>query len=297
MSGDRDTVQAIQTAGFLFLLVTSIGWGLNWPIMKFLLTEWPPLSARGFSALVGAITLAALAMLRKENLRVPRHLWSRLLLTSLLTISAWVAFIGLALVWLPASEAAVIASSMPVWVSLLAWMLLGEHFSVRRAIALIVAMAGLALLFGAHGFSANADKLPGIAFAFAATVCVASGTVLTKRFPMQLPPISLAAWQIGLGCIPVAIAGLLIEQPSVSALSATGWAALAYMTLVQFCICYACWFAALARLPASTASIGSLLVPVVGVIASGVMLGEPLGLREFAALGLTLCGVVIAARA
>lgn len=293
MAPQRDIT---QSAGFMFLLVTSMGWGVNWPIMKFLLTEWPPLSSRGFSALVGALSLAVLAFLRRENLRVPRHIWPRLLLTSSLTISAWVAFIGLALVWLPASEAAVIASSMPVWVSLLAWMLLGERFSLRRGLALVVAMTGLALLFGAHGFSANAGKLPGIAFAFAATICVATGTVLTKRYPMQLPPISLAAWQIGLGCIPVVIAGLWMERPDISALSATGWTALAYMTLVQFCICYACWFAALARLPASTASIGTLLVPVIGVIASGLMLGEPLGLREFAALGLTLGGVLIAAR-
>lgn len=68
------------------------------------------------------------------------------------------------------------------------------------------------------------------------------------------------------------------------------------MTLVQFCICYACWFAALDRLPASTASIGTLMVPVVGVLASAAMLGEPLGVREATALALTLGGVVLAAR-
>ena len=71
---------------------------------------------------------------------------------------------------------------------------------------------------------------------------------------------------------------------------------MAYMTFVQFCVCYACWFAALARLPASTASIGSLLMPVVGVLASAAALGEPLGLREVLALTLTLGGVVLAAR-
>ena len=52
------------------------------------------------------------------------------------------------------------------------------------------------------------------------------------------------------------------------------------MTLVQFCLCYVCWFAALERLPAATASIGTLLVPVIGVLAAAAMLREPLGLRE-----------------
>jgi drug/metabolite transporter (DMT)-like permease len=195
-----------------------------------------------------------------------------------------------------ASEAAVIAASMPVWVSLLALLILHEHFSLLRALALAVAMAGLAILFGADGFEASVDKLPGALLAITATLCVALGTVLTKRFPFQLPAISLATWQIAIGCVPVIVAGVLLEQPDFARLSARGWLLMAYMTFVQFCVCYACWFAALARLPASTASIGTLLIPVVGVLASAAALGEPLGLREFLALGLTLGGVVLAAR-
>lgn len=283
-------------AGFLFLTITSVGWGLNWPVMKHLLTELPPLSARGVSAFVGALALALVALARRETLTVPRAVWPRLVLTSLLTIASWTSLIGLSLLWLRAGEAAVIAASMPVWVSLLAMLILHERFSPLRAMALFGAMTGLAILFGADGFEANTDKLPGIALALTATMCVALGTVLTKRYPFPLPAISLAAWQIGIGCIPVALAGLIFEQPHFASLSSTGWISLGYMTLVQFCICYACWFAALERLPASTASIGSLLIPVVGVLASAAMLGEPLGLREFAALALTLGGVVLAAR-
>jgi probable blue pigment (indigoidine) exporter len=283
-------------AGFAFLMVTSVGWGLNFPVMKFILTEWPPLSARGLSGIVGALGLALLAVLLKQDLKLPRKLLPRIIGISLLTITSWAAFMGLALVWLRGSEAAVVAASMPVWVSLLALVILKEHFSVLRAVALAAGLSGLAILFGAEGFDANAGKWPGIAFAFVGTICVALGTVLTKRLPFHLPPISLAAWQIGVGCVPVAIAGLLIEDARLSAFSHLGWTAMAYMTFVQFCVCYACWFAALQRLPASTASIGTLMVPVVGVLSSGALLGEPLGVREFAALGLTLGGVVLAAR-
>ena len=79
-------------------------------------------------------------------------------------------------------------------------------------------------------------------------------------------------------------------------LSGVGWASLVYMTLIQFCLCYVCWFAALERLPAATASIGTLLVPVVGVLASAAMLHEPLGWREISALVITLGGVAMALR-
>lgn len=130
----------------------------------------------------------------------------------------------------------------------------------------------------------------------AGAVGVALGTVLTKHFPLSMPPLSLAAWQVGLGCLPVAIVGLAVEQPQLAALSWVGWASLLNMTLIQFCLCYVCWFAALERLPAATASIGTLLVPVVGVLAAAAMLREPLGLREIAALVFTLGGVAVALR-
>src|SRR5689334_6060417 len=138
--------------GFVFLAITYVGWGLNWPVMKHLLTELPPLSARGWSGLVGAVSLAALALARGETMRVPRALCPRLVLLSFLVVGSWASLIALSLLWLRASEAAVIAASMPVWVSLLALVILQERFSLLRALALAIAITGLAILFGADDF-------------------------------------------------------------------------------------------------------------------------------------------------
>jgi probable blue pigment (indigoidine) exporter len=296
MDPRKDTSANSLAAGFAFLMVTAVGWGLNWPVMKQLLSELPPLSARGWSGVVGAASLAVVALARGENMRVPRELWPRLVALSMLTVCAWASLIGVALLWLRASEAAVIAATMPIGVGLMALLILGERFSLLRAFALAVSIAGLAILFGADSFDANLDKWPGVALAFAATLLVGLGTVLTKRFPFGLPAISLATWQLAIGCAPIALAGLWFERADWGALSTQGWLLMAYMTFVQFCVCYVCWFAAIARLPASTASIGSLIIPVVGVLASAATLGEPLGLREVLALTLTLAGVMLAAR-
>ena len=292
-----DRAERLSPLGLVLLAIASVGWGLNFPIMKHLLTEWPPLSSRGLSGIVGAAALALFALARRQTLRVPRRMWLRLLLVSMLTIGGWVAFMGLALLWLSASEAAVLGISIPVWVAFLARPILGERLSPLRAVALTVALAGIAVLIGGNGIEASIEKLPGIAFVLTGAVCVALGTVLTKRFPLAMPPLSLAAWLIGLGCVPIAIVGLAVEQPQLAALSYVGWASLFYLTLIQFCFCYVCWFTALERLPAATASIGTLLVPVIGVLASAAALGEPLGLREITALAFTLGGVAVALRA
>ena len=286
----------ISPLGLTFLVIASTGWGLNFPIMKHLLTEWPPLSSRGLSGIVGAAALALIALARQQKLSVPRPMWLRLLLVSTLGIGGWTALLGLALLWLSASEAAVLGISIPVWVAFLAWPILGERLSLLRAVSLIAALAGITVLIGGNGLEASVEKLPGILCALAAAVCVGLGTVLTKHFPLEMPPLSLAAWQMGLGCLPVAIVGLAVEHPQLAALSSIGWASMLYLTLIQFCLCYVCWFAALERLPAATASIGTLLVPVVGVLAAAAMLHEPLGLREIAALAFTLGSVAVALR-
>ena len=286
----------ISPLGLVVLAIASVGWGLNFPIMKHLLTEWPPLSSRGLCGIVGAAALALIALVQRQSLNVPKGMGLRLLLVSTLQLGGWVAFMGLALLWLSASEAAVLGISIPVWVAFLARPILGERLSLLRALSLTVSLGGIAVLIGGSGFDASIEKLPGILFALTGAVCVALGTVLTKHFPLAMPPLSLAAWQIGLGCLPIAIIGLAVEQPQLAALSSIGWASMIYLTLIQFCLCYVCWFAALERLPAATASIGTLLVPVVGVLAAAMMLHEPLGLREVAALAITLGGVAVALR-
>jgi drug/metabolite transporter (DMT)-like permease len=218
------------------------------------------------------------------------------MLAAALNVGAWMVLMGLALLWLPASEAALIAYTMPVWASLLAWLVLGERMTWLRVLALAMAFAGLAAIMGANGISASAAKLPGIVMALAGSMGFALGTVLAKKLPLQLPPITAAAWQIGLGCFPVALVGLFIETSHWNAVTQVGWLLVIYSTVVQFCIAYVAWFAALARLPASVAAIGTMAVPVIGVVASAIALHEPLGPGQIAALAFTLAGVVLATR-
>ena len=286
----------LAPAGLMFLAITSVGWGFNWPVTKFLLGELPPLTLRGSTGVLGAALLALLAVMRGQGLAVPRALWAPLMLSALLNVTGWMVLMGLALLWLPASEAALIAYTMPVWAALLAWPVLGERPTVLRAIALLMAFAGLAAIMGGNGISASAAKLPGIIMALTGAFGFALGTVLAKKFPLQMSPIPAAAWQIGLGCFPVALVGLAIETTHLDHVTTIGWWLLVYSTVMQFCIAYVCWFAALTRLPASVAAIGTMAVPVIGVFASAAALHEPLGPTQIMALLFTLAGVALATR-
>src|SRR5256886_10823797 len=87
----------ITPAGLMFLAITSVGWGFNWPVTKYLLSELPPLTMRGATGVICASLLALLAILRGQSLRVPRELWPRLVLAAFLNVACWMALMGLPL--------------------------------------------------------------------------------------------------------------------------------------------------------------------------------------------------------
>ena len=90
--------------GLFCLAVTAVGWGLNWPIIKLILREWPPLFARGTAGLVAALGLAAVALMRRERITVPSHAFGRLSLAAALNVFAWMGFSTIAMVWLRAGS-------------------------------------------------------------------------------------------------------------------------------------------------------------------------------------------------
>ena len=281
-------------AGLGFLMVTAVGWGLNWTAIKFLLRDWSPLTARGVAGVAAALGLALLAKATGQSLAIPRRDWLKLATAATFNVGGWMGFSSVALLWLRAGEGATIAYTMPIWASLLAWPVLGERPTPLRLAALALGLGGIVVLFSGQGFSLGTEKLPGILLALACALSFAIGTVLTKRAPLQLPPLVVTTWQVGLGCGALGLIGLLTERQPTHMPSATSWAAMAYMAYIPLALCYLTWFAALRRLPASIATLGMLLAPAIGVFGAAATLGEPIGPHQLGGLALTGTGILLA---
>lgn len=286
-------VRRDRSIGFLCLVVTAFGWALNWPFMKLLLQQWPPLFSRGLAGTLSAVILASLALSRREQLKVPREAVPRLAFASFTNVFAWMGFGTVAMKYVTVGEGALLAYTMPIWAMLLAWPFLHVRPTLRDIAALGLGIAGVALLLGAGGFVFTAGKLTGIVLALSCAILFALGNVLNGK-PLPMPPLVVVAWQVGLGCFVMLVLGIAFEHPDISAITPVGLACLVYMTLVPMGLCYLTWFETLRRLPPTSASTGMLLVPVIGVVSAALILGEPLGLREIAAMVLTLGGVTLA---
>ncbi|NEX63725.1 DMT family transporter [Noviherbaspirillum galbum] len=289
------TASNSRAIGLLCLLVTSVGWGMNWPAMKFLLKEWPPLFARGTSGLCAAILIGFLAAKSGQRLSLPRHLWGKMTLAAFLNVFSWMGFSTLSMRWLNAGQGALLVYTMPVWATLLAWPVLGKRPTMASIAGLVLCLSGIALLFAGAESGIRPDQGAGVLFALGAALLFAFGTISLK--PLALPPLASVAWQLLIGCLPMFLIGLVAERPDLHGLSGTGLAVMVYMTLVPMGLCYVTWFAALRRLPPAVASVATLLTPVVGVLAAAISLGEPLGLKEILAMSMTLAGVAFTLRA
>lgn len=288
-------VQRKQWIGFICLGVTALGWALNWPLMKILLQQWPPLFARGLAGVIASVILAAIAVARRQSLHVPRAAIPRLLFASFTNVFAWMGFGTVAMKFVSVGEGALIIYTMPIWAMLFAWPVLHRRPTVRDVMALVLGIAGVALLLGAGGFAFDAGQLIGVVLSLSCAMLFALGNVL-NRAPLPIPPLAAVAWQVGLGCAAMLILGTLFEHPDYRAITSLGLICFVYMTLVSMGLCYLTWFETLRRLPAVSASTGLLLVPVLAIFAAAIILGEPLGLRELAAIALTLGGVTLALR-
>lgn len=286
--------------GFGFLGITAFAWGLNWPVMKAVMLDWPPYTVRIFALGMACTVMMSIARLRADRVWPRPNEWSRLVLFGILNVSSWSVAATLSFYWLDASEAAIIAYTIPVWTTLLAWPVLGDRPNAGRILGLVLGLSGVLLLLGgtlrAQGWDALLGKLPGVAAILCTALMFALGSVLTKRNPVPMAPFPLIAWQLLFGAVPVWVIALSFESLDLSRVTWLGWVCLFYLGLAAQCVAYFSWFAALRLLPAGVAATGNLMVPVVGVLSSGLLLGEPVGLRHLLALALTLGGVVLAAR-
>lgn len=293
-TASRHRLIGSRVEGLALLLATATIWGCTWPQNKYLLSLLPPFTARGIPNALGAAFAFAVAIGSRENLRPPRGEWRWLLIYGFLNYGAFTVFTTLSLVWLNASQAVVITYTLPVWASLLAWPMLGEHPTPRRILAIVLALGGVALLVGSGSMQSDLTKLPGVACGFAAAVLFGLGTVVAKKRPLAMPPVTGVAWQALFGALLVAVLAMF-EHPDWSKLNMIGIAIFGWIAVMPLTVAYLAWFRALRYVPASLAATTVLLSPTIGVIASALLLGDPFGPRQVIALALTLTGVAMAA--
>ena len=271
--------------GLILLALVTIGWGTSWPAMKVSLNEIPPWTFRGLVVPAGGIILFGLARAGNLPLAVPRRHWRTLAVVSFFNVLCWQVMSAYGVSLMASGRAAVIAYTMPLWASIFAVFVLGEAMTWRRAAALVLGMGAIWVLLSGEMDALGKGPL-GVVFIIGAAMSWALGMVLIKRVDWQMPTLSLAAWQLLLAGIPIAVVALPLELGDLKPVSAAAVVAVIYTILGPICLCNYAYTKVVRLFPAAIAAIGTLCIPVVGVMSSSWVVGEPVGWREVAALAL-----------
>ncbi len=267
-------------------------WGLNWPVIKVLLTGAGPWTLRAAGLTGGTILLAIATLASGQSLKLARKDWPAIFAAGLLTVAAFNILSVFAQLTMTASRAAIFTYTMPLWSVLFARIVLGEPIDRLRAAALALGATGIALL--AEPFRANLQQgdIPlALGFVLGAAISWAAGTVLLKWARPQGTPLALTTWQFAVGAVAASLGLWLFETPHLELHRPLIALALVYNIVFPQAAAYALWFALMARVPASTAALGTLLVPVTAVISSSLWLGERLTTLDWAGFGLILTAI------
>jgi drug/metabolite transporter (DMT)-like permease len=191
----------------LAIVVLSCIWGYNWVVMKECLRY---ADAYDFAALrtgIGAVSLFALLLWKRKPLR-PKAFWMTALL-GLVSTTGCIGLVTLALSTGGVGKTAILVYIMPFWVLLLAWPLLSEHLRNEQWIPVILAFAGLVIILEPWKLQSTFISqifavLSGVAWALSAVMT----KYMTRRQSFDL--ISLTAWQMLLGALPLALIALAV---------------------------------------------------------------------------------------
>jgi drug/metabolite transporter (DMT)-like permease len=259
----------------LMLVILCLIWGVTWPVMKIALDEVPPLSMRASTAGIGAVTLLAICTVKRRSLRIPNaKTWAHVFVAALLNIVSFSVLSAFAQMATETSRVAILTYTMPIWAVLLAWPVLGERPTRVQAIAVVSCTVGLVILISPLA----AAGLPlGALLAVGAGLAWAAGTVYLKWARINADPIGVTSWQLTISFFAIAACMLVFEGgPHFGDAHADGLFALMFSGMFGTAIAYAMWFDIVPRVPAATASLGVLGAPVVGVVATVLIIGDRL---------------------
>ncbi len=281
MSAARQDAAAIAK---LLVVVMGVAWGFNWVAARIILEALGPWTLRAVGIGLGDLTLFIAAAVMGVSLAIPRGERTKVLIAGFFNVAVFSVCSAYAQIYGTTSRAIVIAYSMPIWSAVLAYFVLGERLTKAKLAALVLCAAGLAMLIwplARTGFPISAVFALGCAWSWAA------GTIYLKRAKIRAPTLAVAAWQLFFGWLILA-AGMMIFEgvPQFWVLPNRILAWIAYNGVLGMGMTYFLWFVVVERLPAMTASLGSLLVPVVGVLGSAWLIGERPSLNDIVGFAL-----------
>lgn len=286
----------MQIKPVLALALTTLIWGVTPVFLRSLSVGLGPADALVIRYVPIALTCIAI-LAATGKWRIARADWPRLLVVSIIGIFGYSAASVYAFATVPAGIGGLIYATQPLFIVLLAIIMLGERLTLRVIGGLIVALIGTVLLIWHDILGASAAQqihLSGVALLLFACFAWSFYTVPGKVIIQRYGTLSITAMSLLIGTLPMMVLASPATIDTLRAMTQQQWAELLFLAFVSSFIAMIGWTYATARLPAATIGASLYLIPVIAVAAGALMLGERVTLSTILGGALILLGVAMA---
>lgn len=272
------------------LVLLTLVWGINWPIMKIGVTGFPPLTFRALCMWLGTPVLAWVLVTQRVPFRIGREHWRELLLLATFNMFFWHGLIIVAVQSLSSGRAAILGYTMPMFSAVLGALVFGDRLAQRAWGGVAAASLGVVLLLW-HELSNLSGKPVGVLLALGAASTWALGTQLLRRTQMPVPTLTISFWMAFMTTGLMTVLAVLLERDQWHAPSEATWGSIAFNAVLVFGFAQAAWFYLARSLPPVASTLSVMLIPVLGVFSGAVGLGEVLHWQDWAAVGLMMLSI------
>jgi drug/metabolite transporter (DMT)-like permease len=283
-------MHSLSRKQLIALVFITLTWGLNWPVMKLGVTDYPPLTFRVISMWLGLPVMAFFVVLTKAPFRIPRQHWRELFWLAVFNMFIWHALIIISVKSLSSGRAAILGYSMPVFSALLGALLFGNRLSWRGWAGVVAAGLGVFLLLW-HEATNLAGQPLGVLYALVSAMAWAVGVHLMRRTTLSVPTMTISFWMTVMTAIVMSVLSLLLERPQWKAPSPVTWLAIAFNAVLIFGIVQTMWLSLARHLTPVASTLSVMLIPVLGVFSGALMLGEVLHWQDWAAVLLMVVAI------
>jgi drug/metabolite transporter (DMT)-like permease len=274
----------------LLLVLLTLVWGFNWPVMKLGVTHFPPLSFRALSMWLGLPVLYLAVRWLRVPLHIPRGEWRELGSLTLSNMIVWHAFAILSVQALSSGRAAILGYTMPIFSALWGVALFGQRLAARQVVGVAAAALGVALLLW-HEFGRMAGKPWAAAGMLLSAAVWALGTQQLRRTTMKAPTLAIVFWMTVLTTLTMSVLAVLVEHGRWQAPTPTVWATIVFNAVLIFGFAQPVWLHLARALPPIASTLSVMMIPVVGTLSGAWWLGEKLHWQDFSAIVLMLVAI------
>jgi drug/metabolite transporter (DMT)-like permease len=271
----------------VLLALLTLFWGLNWPVMKIGVRDFPPLTFRTISMLGGLVVIWLAARAQGASLAIPAGARMTVIRLAIPNMLIWHSMIIIGVKLLSSGRAAILGYTMPAWAVLSGLIFFGDRISRSALVGIALAMSG-ALLLLASEFSRLSGQPVGTVLALIAAAGWGFGTVLMKRTQLDMPTISLTFWMLSFTTVIMAMLALVFEYPAMRIPNLIEWAAIIYNSAIIFGFAHVVWFRLARILPPVASSLSVMFIPVLGTFSGAWILGEVPHWQDYVAMLLIL---------